>query len=171
MKNNFKEINHILRTHQNEKFVNIISFFKNKNKGLGTILATKDLYFSLLDKVLNKKDGDGDAFWLPKPKNGLSRPESIYSWLSVIDLVYLTQYSSKTTLKNAFSCLYKSGLIYIDEYNRIHIKYPVDGKFLSPKFAAIAILSKKKNLDENNKKDVHLEEDINFWEDNDEENI
>lgn len=169
MNNNFKEMSHLLRVSQNEDFVNIVDFFRLHAKGVGTILATKDMYFSLLDKLLSKKNGTGDAYWIIKPK-GMSKGILIYKWLEDIGLGYLIQYSSKTTLRNAFNCLYKSGLFTIDEFNRLHIKYPVDGKLLSPKFAATAILAKKKkkkDLDESVEKDVssdaETQNDFDFW--------
>lgn len=167
MKNNFKEISHLLRVSQDKEFVKIIDFFKLNNSGVGTILATKDMYFTLLDKLLNKESGKGDAYWVMKP-SGTSKGNLIYKWLCDINLDYLVQYSSKTTLRRAFSCLHKSGLLHIDKYNRLHIKYPVDGKLLSPKFAATAILAKKKKaLDEKQKEGVLSEsedqEQEDFW--------
>lgn len=169
MKNNFKEIAHLLRISHGEDFVNIIQFFKFRNKGVGTILATKDLYFSLLDKTLDKKSSDGDAYWIKKPK-GTVRVDLIADWIKEINLEHLLLYSSKTTLRNAFGCLHKSGLLHIDEFNRVFIKYPVDGKMLSPKFAAVAILSKKKKdkkVDEISKDSVSSakENEAKFWED------
>lgn len=141
---NFKEIAFLLRGSQYDKNVRLINYFKKYSKGVGTVAATKDLYFSMLDKSLDKASGNGDANWIEKPNRGIATPNFIKEWILHIGFEGLLEYFSKSTLRDAFGCLYKSELIYMDNFNRVYMKYPVNNKMLSPKFAAVAILSAKK---------------------------
>lgn len=144
---NFKEVAFLLRQSQNIESVNLISHLKKHSKTKGITCAAQLLYFSLLDKSLNMPDGNNDANWIIKPKS-FAVPNLVMEWMVEIDLGYLLELFSKSTYKEGLAALHKSGLIFVDQRNSIHIKYPIHGNMLSPKFAFISILSQKKKAKE-----------------------
>lgn len=159
---NFKEVAFLLRQSQNIESVNLIGHLKKHSKTKGIICAAQLLYFSLLDKSLNMPDGNNDANWIIKPKS-FALPNAIRDWMVEIELEYLLEYFAKSTYKDGLIVLKKSGLIFVDQRNSIHIKFPVSGKMLSPKFAFISILSQKKRAKEehsNEEKVLDKEESI-----------
>lgn len=140
---NFKEVSFLLRQSQYLKDVNLAAHIKKHSKTKGAAVATRILYFALLDQSLNKQDGNDDANWIIKPKS-FALADATQDWMIEIGLEGLFEYFQKSTYKDALQSLKKSGLIFVDKRNSIHIKYPINNNMLSPKFAFISILSQKK---------------------------
>lgn len=153
---NFKEVAFLLRQSQYLESVNLAKHIKKHCKTKGARAATKILYFALLDQALNKPNGIDDANWIVKPKS-FALPDAIKEWIIKIKLDGLFEYFQKSTYKDSLQSLRKAGLIFVDNRNSIHIKYPINNNMLSPKFAFISILSQKKKLKEkcsNEEKDL-----------------
>lgn len=135
----YEKICFLLKKAQHYKSIRLIDYFKKHEKGAGTILASNIFYFTLLDKIVMKDIGQN---WIIKPKGGLTVNKSIKEWLEQINCNFLLEYSSISTLRTVLVSFNKCELIHIDQYNRMFIKYPVDGVLLSPGAAAKEILKK-----------------------------
>lgn len=156
---NFKEVAFLLRQSQYLESVNLAKHIKKHCKTKGARAATKILYFTLLDQSLNKPNGEDDANWIVKPKS-FALADATKDWIIEIGLEGLFEYFQKSTYRDALQSLKKSGLIFVDQRNSIHIKYPIDNNMLSPKFAFISILSQKKKAKEKcSNKEKELDKD------------
>lgn len=123
----------LLKENQYQEKINLIEHFKKNIKGSGTISFANIFYFTLLEESLKNNNVSN---WLEPPRHGLTGLKSVMDWLKLINCESLLKYASISTIRNVLVSFKKSGLIKIDERNKLFLKYPINNKMLSIEEAA-----------------------------------
>lgn len=128
----------LLKNNQYQERVNLIKHFKSNITGTGTVLFANLFYFTLLEKSLDSKD-----YWL-EPPTVFTMLDSTKEWVKIIKCESLLKYVSISTLRNVLVSFKKSGLIKVDERNRLFLMYPINNNMLSIEEAAKTLMEKDK---------------------------
>jgi len=136
--------------------------------------SAKILYIRLLSKSVDTGEGQR---WMLKPKHGVSRAKSIEQWLSndrgvtAMNSKDLLGYYRPSTYRDALSIMIESGLVIVDDFNRMFLKYPIGEKLLSLEYAVKSIKAsyRKGNKEESEDKDTEVSDEATnakevFWE-------
>lgn len=122
--------------------------------------SAKILYTRILARSIDTKSKQR---WILKPKNGVSRAESIEKWLSddepsAMCSKDLLSFYRPSTYRDALAILISSKLIFIDEFNKMFLSYPVDGKLLSLEYAVKSIKASYRKYSEEENEEERKEE-------------
>lgn len=131
----------LLKNNQYQEKTNLIEHFKKNIKGSGTISFANIFYFTLLEESLKNSNTSN---WLEPPCHGFTGLESVREWIKIIKCESLLKYVSISTLRNVLVSFKKSGLIKIDERNRMFLMYPINNNMLSIEEAAKILVEKDK---------------------------
>ena len=124
-----------------------------KIKGSGARAATLMLYKRL---VLFATNSANDQRWIVKPLS-IKKISDVEAWLQDTSKIGicssdLLNFFKPSTYRDSLVFLVKEGLVTIDRFNRMHVKYPFDGKMLSLKYAEVAMKSSLKKPVANDEK-------------------
>lgn len=142
-KHSMKEYHNFIELHipGNTDFNKIFSNMK------GQKAALRMMYMRLVAKATDSSNGK--ERWLLKPNGGFTRTCNIEKWMRSnekyeMDSADLLEYFKASTYRTVFTIMVKEGLIHIDSFNRLTVRYPVNGKMLSLEYAIKAIKSSYK---------------------------
>ena len=116
-----------------------------KIKGSGARAATLMLYKRL---VLFASNTANEQRWIVKPLS-IKKITDVEDWLKDTSKIGISSsdllnFFKPSTFRDSLVFLVKEGFVTIDRFNRMHVKYPFDGKMLSLKYAEVAIKSSLK---------------------------
>ena len=158
----------------------LIELHSSKDDSLDKMLkfspSAKLLYIRLLARSV---DTIKEQRWILRPKHGISRAKSIEQWLSNEDGASsmmskdLLRYYRPSTYRDSLSILIDSGLVIIDDFNRMFLRYPIRKKLLSLEYAIKAIKasyrkdSNEENEDSNEDSNEATNTKKDFWKEGD----